>query len=107
MRPPGSNLNPLRQNRLLTAPEAVELGIADRLLEPVEFVDESLAFAAALAVERATPDWSGSRRRAKARRRVRRCRGNGRDVARRTSRSPSSPFTRLVARGGYVAKRTQ
>jgi enoyl-CoA hydratase/carnithine racemase len=38
-------LNPLRQNRLLEAEEAVELGIADRLLEPVEFVDESLAFA--------------------------------------------------------------
>ena len=51
-------LNPLRQNRLLTAPEAVELGIADRLLEPVEFVDESLAFAASLAVERGEPDWS-------------------------------------------------
>jgi 3-hydroxyacyl-CoA dehydrogenase/enoyl-CoA hydratase/carnithine racemase len=42
-------LNPLRQNRLLTAPEAFELGIADRLLEPVEFVDESLAFARELA----------------------------------------------------------
>jgi 3-hydroxyacyl-CoA dehydrogenase/enoyl-CoA hydratase/carnithine racemase len=51
-------LNPLRQNRLLTAPEAVELGIADRLLEPVEFVDESLAFAASFAVERSDPDWS-------------------------------------------------
>ena len=38
-------LNPLRQNKLLTAPEAFELGIADRLIEPVEFVDESLAFA--------------------------------------------------------------
>jgi len=51
-------LNPLRQNRLLTAPEAVELGIADRLLEPVEFVDESLAFAASFSVERSDPDWS-------------------------------------------------
>ena len=38
-------LNPLRQNKLLTAPEAFELGIADRLLDPVEFVDESLQFA--------------------------------------------------------------
>jgi 3-hydroxyacyl-CoA dehydrogenase/enoyl-CoA hydratase/carnithine racemase len=38
-------LNPLRQNRLLTAPEAFELGLADRLFEPVEFVDESLQFA--------------------------------------------------------------
>jgi 3-hydroxyacyl-CoA dehydrogenase/enoyl-CoA hydratase/carnithine racemase len=51
-------LNPLRQNRLLTAPEAFELGIADRLLEPVEFVDESLAFARTLSVERTEPDWS-------------------------------------------------
>jgi len=32
-------LNPLRQNRLLKAEEAVELGVADLLLEPVEFVD--------------------------------------------------------------------
>jgi 3-hydroxyacyl-CoA dehydrogenase/enoyl-CoA hydratase/carnithine racemase len=52
-------LNPLRQNKLLTAPEAVELGIADKLLDPVEFVDESLAYARSLAkVERDAPDWS-------------------------------------------------
>jgi 3-hydroxyacyl-CoA dehydrogenase/enoyl-CoA hydratase/carnithine racemase len=52
-------LNPLRQNKLLTAPEAFELGLADRLLEPVEFVDESLQFARDLAgIERVTPDWS-------------------------------------------------
>jgi 3-hydroxyacyl-CoA dehydrogenase/enoyl-CoA hydratase/carnithine racemase len=38
-------LNPLRQNKLLTAPEAFELGLADRLFEPVEFLDESLQFA--------------------------------------------------------------
>ncbi|HEY2373673.1 MAG TPA: 3-hydroxyacyl-CoA dehydrogenase NAD-binding domain-containing protein [Gaiellaceae bacterium] len=38
-------LNPLRQNKLLTAPEAFELGIADCLLSPVEFVDDSLQFA--------------------------------------------------------------
>jgi 3-hydroxyacyl-CoA dehydrogenase/enoyl-CoA hydratase/carnithine racemase len=53
--------NPLRQNRMLTGAEVAELGIADRLLEPVEFVDESLAFARELAdrpVERADPDWS-------------------------------------------------
>ena len=37
--------NPLRQNRVLTGPEAFELGFADRLLEPAEFVDESIAFA--------------------------------------------------------------
>ncbi len=36
--------NPLRQNRMLTGRQAFELGFADALLEPVEFVDESLAF---------------------------------------------------------------
>src|SRR5207253_2683153 len=55
-------LNPLRQNKLLTAPEAFELGLADRLLETVEFVDESLQFAVELVesdgIERPAPDWS-------------------------------------------------
>src|SRR5829696_4810686 len=36
--------NPLRQNRMLDGPKAWELGFADALLQPVEFVDESLAF---------------------------------------------------------------
>lgn len=51
-------LNPLRQNRLLKAEDALELGIADVMLDPVEFVDESLAFARTLSVDRAEPDWS-------------------------------------------------
>jgi enoyl-CoA hydratase/carnithine racemase len=34
--------NPLRQNRMLTGPQAFELGLADFLLEPAEFVDGSL-----------------------------------------------------------------
>jgi 3-hydroxyacyl-CoA dehydrogenase/1,4-dihydroxy-2-naphthoyl-CoA synthase len=52
-------LNPLRQNKLLTAAEAFELGIADRLIDPVEFVDESLQFARELGeLQRAEPDWS-------------------------------------------------
>ena len=51
-------LNPLRQNKLLKADEAFELGIVDALLDPVEFLDESLAFARALNVERQEPDWS-------------------------------------------------
>ena len=42
-------VNPLRQNRMLDARKAFELGFADRLLEPVEFVDESIAFALELA----------------------------------------------------------
>jgi 3-hydroxyacyl-CoA dehydrogenase/enoyl-CoA hydratase/carnithine racemase len=53
--------NPLRQNRMLTGPQVAELGIADRLLAPAEFVDESLAFARELAdrpLERPDPDWS-------------------------------------------------
>jgi 3-hydroxyacyl-CoA dehydrogenase/enoyl-CoA hydratase/carnithine racemase len=53
--------NPLRQNRLLSGIEAAELGVADKLLEPAEFVDASLAYARGLAVrmlERAEPDWS-------------------------------------------------
>jgi 3-hydroxyacyl-CoA dehydrogenase/enoyl-CoA hydratase/carnithine racemase len=41
--------NPLRQNRMLSGPEAHQLGLADRLLEPAEFLDESIAFARELA----------------------------------------------------------
>jgi 3-hydroxyacyl-CoA dehydrogenase/enoyl-CoA hydratase/carnithine racemase len=53
--------NPLRQNRMLAAADVAQLGIADRLLEPAEFVDDSLAFARELAerpLERPEPDWS-------------------------------------------------
>jgi 3-hydroxyacyl-CoA dehydrogenase/enoyl-CoA hydratase/carnithine racemase len=51
--------NPLRQNRLLDGAKAFELGLADRLLEPVEFVDESIAFALELVeapLERGAPE---------------------------------------------------
>ena len=51
--------NPLRQNRMLDGTKAFELGFADRLLEPVEFVDESIAFALELVnqpIERTEPD---------------------------------------------------
>jgi 3-hydroxyacyl-CoA dehydrogenase/enoyl-CoA hydratase/carnithine racemase len=53
--------NPLRQNRMLVGTEVVAFGIADRLLEPAEFVDDSLAFARELAehgLERTEPDWA-------------------------------------------------
>jgi 3-hydroxyacyl-CoA dehydrogenase/enoyl-CoA hydratase/carnithine racemase len=53
--------NPMRQNKLLKAAEAVDAGLADRLLEPVEFLDESIAFALELVdnpLERAAPDTS-------------------------------------------------
>jgi 3-hydroxyacyl-CoA dehydrogenase/enoyl-CoA hydratase/carnithine racemase len=36
--------NPLRQNKLLSGAEAHELGLVDALLEPAEFLDESIAF---------------------------------------------------------------
>jgi 3-hydroxyacyl-CoA dehydrogenase/enoyl-CoA hydratase/carnithine racemase len=36
--------NPLRQNRMLTGPQAFGLGFADALLEPVELLDESIAW---------------------------------------------------------------
>jgi 3-hydroxyacyl-CoA dehydrogenase/enoyl-CoA hydratase/carnithine racemase len=45
--------NPLHQNRMLDGRQAYELGFADRLLEPPEFVDESLSFATELARNRA------------------------------------------------------
>jgi 3-hydroxyacyl-CoA dehydrogenase/enoyl-CoA hydratase/carnithine racemase len=51
-------LNPLRQNKLLKADEAFSLGLVDVLLDPVEFLDESLAFARSLSIERTEPDWS-------------------------------------------------
>jgi 3-hydroxyacyl-CoA dehydrogenase/enoyl-CoA hydratase/carnithine racemase len=54
--------NPLKQNRMLDARKAHELGFADALFQPVEFLDESIAFARGLAdrggIERAAPDFS-------------------------------------------------
>ncbi len=52
--------NPMRQNRMLSGPEAFELGFSDRLLEPAEFLDESLAFALELAAKRTGPRESPS-----------------------------------------------
>jgi 3-hydroxyacyl-CoA dehydrogenase/enoyl-CoA hydratase/carnithine racemase len=56
--------NPLRQNRMLDGRRARELGFADRLLEPPEFVDESLVFVTELirsSAESATRFESGDR----------------------------------------------
>jgi 3-hydroxyacyl-CoA dehydrogenase/enoyl-CoA hydratase/carnithine racemase len=50
--------NPLRQNRLLDAAGALALRLADRVLEPAEFLDESIAVALWLVdrrVERGVP----------------------------------------------------
>jgi 3-hydroxyacyl-CoA dehydrogenase/enoyl-CoA hydratase/carnithine racemase len=61
--------NPMRQNRMLTGPQAFELGFADRLLEPVEFVDESIQFALELPErpERPAEDAAEMLRKARAR----------------------------------------
>ena len=48
--------NPLRQNRMLTGPQAFEAGFADALLDPVEFLDESLAFLVERLEQGAAPD---------------------------------------------------
>jgi 3-hydroxyacyl-CoA dehydrogenase/enoyl-CoA hydratase/carnithine racemase len=48
--------NPLRQNRMLTGPQAFEAGFADALLQPVEFLDESLEY-----LLRAIEDGGGKR----------------------------------------------
>jgi 3-hydroxyacyl-CoA dehydrogenase/enoyl-CoA hydratase/carnithine racemase len=42
--------NAMRQNRMLDGRRAHEFGFADRLLEPPEFVDESIAYAVELAM---------------------------------------------------------
>lgn len=38
--------NPLNNNRMIKGPDAYKLGVADRLIEPVTFLEDSLAFAA-------------------------------------------------------------
>ena len=55
--------NPLSQNRMIKGKQAFELGLADRLLEPVTFLEDSLAFAGRVIggqekVERAAVDTS-------------------------------------------------
>jgi 3-hydroxyacyl-CoA dehydrogenase/enoyl-CoA hydratase/carnithine racemase len=49
--------NPLRQNRMLTGPQAFEAGFADALLEPVEFLDESIAFLLEAIESERRPRW--------------------------------------------------
>jgi 3-hydroxyacyl-CoA dehydrogenase/enoyl-CoA hydratase/carnithine racemase len=52
--------NPLRQNRMLDARKAHELGFADAVLEPVEFLDESIAWLRAGATKRENADLTGA-----------------------------------------------
>jgi 3-hydroxyacyl-CoA dehydrogenase/enoyl-CoA hydratase/carnithine racemase len=47
--------NPMRQNKMLAAAEAVELGLADRLLQPAEFLDDSIEFVLAQARDGVRP----------------------------------------------------
>jgi 3-hydroxyacyl-CoA dehydrogenase/enoyl-CoA hydratase/carnithine racemase len=49
--------NPLRQNRMLTGAEAHSLGLVDEVLEPAEFLDDSVA----LLVQKTRPDPPGPR----------------------------------------------
>jgi len=56
--------NPLEQNRTLGPEEAFELGLADRLLEPVDLLEQSLRWLEALAageerIEREAPSAAG------------------------------------------------
>ena len=44
--------NPLNQNRMLTGPQAARLGLADALLEPADFLTESVRWAAGVVTGR-------------------------------------------------------
>jgi 3-hydroxyacyl-CoA dehydrogenase/enoyl-CoA hydratase/carnithine racemase len=55
--------NPLQNNRFLNGAKAFDMGIADRLFEPVEFFDQSVELLASIVtgdekIERAKPDLS-------------------------------------------------
>jgi 3-hydroxyacyl-CoA dehydrogenase/enoyl-CoA hydratase/carnithine racemase len=55
--------NPLQNNRMINGKKAFEMGLADRLLEPVEFFDESIDLLADIVagdakIEREKPDFS-------------------------------------------------
>lgn len=48
--------NPLSNNRTLTGPQAFELGVADAIFEPADFVEQSLAWAARVISGDVTPE---------------------------------------------------
>lgn len=52
--------NPLSNNRTLTGPQAFELGIADAIFEPADFVEQSLAWAAKVIAGETAPERSNS-----------------------------------------------
>ncbi|MFE4198771.1 3-hydroxyacyl-CoA dehydrogenase NAD-binding domain-containing protein [Paenarthrobacter sp. NPDC056912] len=52
--------NPLSNNRTLTGPQAFELGVADAIFEPADFVEQSLAWAARVISGDVTPERNNS-----------------------------------------------
>ena len=82
--------NPLSNNRTLTGPQAFELGIADALFEPADFLEQSLLWAAKVitgevapgAGQRRGPRRPRRRRALVSSRRSRACAGGGQDVQR-------------------------
>ena len=53
--------NPLSQNKMLRGPEAFELGLADAMFEPADFLEESLRWAAGvLGGTETVTRWAGS-----------------------------------------------
>ena len=52
--------NPLSNNRTLTGPQAFELGVADAMFEPADFVEQSLAWAARVISGEVTPERKNS-----------------------------------------------
>ncbi|MEW1820712.1 3-hydroxyacyl-CoA dehydrogenase NAD-binding domain-containing protein [Arthrobacter sp. NPDC080031] len=48
--------NPLSNNRTLTGPQAFQLGIADAIFEPADFVEQSLAWAAKVIAGEVVPE---------------------------------------------------
>ena len=47
--------NPLSNNRTLTGPQAFELGVADAMFEPADFVEQSVAWAAKVIAGAVSP----------------------------------------------------
>lgn len=52
--------NPLSNNRTLTGPQAFQLGIADAIFEPADFVEQSIAWAAKVIAGEVIPERSNS-----------------------------------------------
>ena len=90
--------NPLRQNRLTRADEALALGLVDHVLEPVEFLDESLE----LLVRTIESGCGRPGRRRPRRRRGRRAQG-ARAGRRRGPRPGARPLPRARADRGRGA----